>query len=75
MLLLKKNVVSVLFFNQFSQDIFHTLLPEHDDAFQQLMSGSFTIDRQGADLFLHITTETELMNLRQITKLPLFIKF
>ena len=75
MLSLRKNFVSVLFFNQLSQDISHTILSEQEDVFQQLMNGNYDVDRQGADVFLQITSETELLNLRQITSLPLFIKF
>ena len=75
MLSVRKNIVSVLFFNQLSQDICHTVLQEQEDVFQQLMDGNFKVDRQGVDVFLHITSESELLNVRQITRLPLFIKF
>ena len=75
MLVFRKNIVSVLFLNQISQDISHLILSEQEETFQQLMSGNFQINRQGTDVFLQITSETELLNLRQITRLPLFIKF
>jgi len=75
MLSLRNNFVSVLFFNQLSQDISHAILQEQEEAFQQLINGNFNVDRQGTDVFLQITSESELLNLRQITRLPLFIKF
>ena len=70
----RKNIVSVLFFNQLSQDISHLILSEQEEIFQQLMGGNFQVNRHGTDVFLQITSETELLNLRQITRLPLFIK-
>jgi len=75
MLVTGNNLVSVLFYNQLSQDISHTLLNEQEEACQQLLHGNFKTTRNGADLFLQITSETELLNIRKITSLPLFIKF
>ena len=66
-------LVSVLFFNQLSQDISHAILQEQEDIFQELMGGNFQLSREGSDIFLQITSQTELLSLRQITKLPLFI--
>ena len=67
--------VSILFHNQLSQDISHAILHENDEAFQQLMEGNFKTRREGRDVFLHISTESELLNIRQITRIPLFMKF
>ncbi|MFC5271202.1 hypothetical protein [Adhaeribacter terreus] len=67
--------VSVLFRNFHSEDISHAVLFENDDAFQKLMGGNFKITRRGADVFLQISSETELLHLRQITRIPLFMKF
>ena len=67
--------VSVLFQHNRSQDISHAILYENEDAFLQLMSGNFKTSREGADVFLQISSDTELLNIRQITKIPLFMKF
>ena len=75
MLVTGNNLVSVLFYNQLSQDISHAILNENEEACQQLLRGNFKTTRNGADLFLQITSETELLNIRKITSLPLFIKF
>ena len=75
MLVTGNNLVSVLFYNQLSQDISHAILNEQEEACQQLLHGNFKTTRNGTDLFLQITSETELLNIRKITSLPLFIKF
>jgi hypothetical protein len=70
----EKVQVSILFQNQHSHDLAHAILYEDEDAFLQLMTGNFVASREGADIFLKITTETELQHIRQITRIPLFIK-
>ena len=67
--------VSVLFENHLSQDISHAILFENEEAFLQLMNGNFKMSRHGADVFLQINSETELLHIRQITRIPLFMKF
>lgn len=73
MLFTGKDLVSVLFYNHLSQAISHAILAEHEEACQRLLQGDFTFSREGSDVFLQITSKAELVNLRQITKLPLFI--
>ena len=72
---LKSNLVSVLFQNVISAELSHTILDESETVFQQLMGGSFKVSRIGADVFLEITSESELLYLRQLTRIPLFMKF
>ncbi|MBK0402495.1 hypothetical protein I5M27_05825 [Adhaeribacter sp. BT258] len=70
-----RNQVSVLFQNNLSQDISHAILFENEDVFIQLMGGNFKTSREGTDVFLQINSETELLNIRQITRMPMFMKF
>ena len=72
---LKSNLVSVLFQNVISAELSHTILDESETVFQQLMGGSFKVSRIGADVFLEITSESEFLYLRQISRIPLFMKF
>src|SRR5690606_4134390 len=67
--------VSVLFRNNLSQDISHVVLFENEEAFLQLMAGNFKTRRVGADVFLQISSETELLHIRRIVQVPLFMKF
>jgi hypothetical protein len=70
-----KNAVSILFHNQMSQDFSHAVFFEKEEAVEALVKGKFNISREGSDIFLKIASETELLHIRRITKIPLFIKF
>ena len=68
------NAVSILFHNQMSEDFSHAVFFE-EQVFEALKGGGFKYSREGSDIFLQICTETELLHIRQITQIPLFIKF
>ncbi|KAA9340728.1 hypothetical protein [Adhaeribacter soli] len=70
-----KNAVSILFHNQMSKDFSHAVFLEREEALEALMGGGFNYSREGSDIFLQIASETELLHIRRITKIPLFIKF
>jgi hypothetical protein len=69
------NKFSITFHNQVSADISHLLLYEHEDTLLNLMSAGFKTIREGCNIALFLTTETELYKVRHITQTPLFIKF
>ncbi|MFC5271592.1 hypothetical protein [Adhaeribacter terreus] len=69
------NQVSVTFFNSLSADISHTLLSENDEIFIELMESGLPVLRDGFNVMLFVSTETELYKVRRITQIPLFIKF
>ncbi|MBK0403947.1 hypothetical protein I5M27_13210 [Adhaeribacter sp. BT258] len=69
------NQVSVTFFNRLSADVSHTLLYENDEIFSELMNSGLQVQRDGFDIMLFVSTETELYKVRRITQIPLFIKF
>lgn len=69
------NQVSITFHNRLSQDLSHAVLYENEESFQELMKYGFKISRKGSDMVLYVNSETELYKVRQITQIPLFIKF
>ena len=71
----RRKLVSVLFHNQLSKDISHVILDENEDIFQQLVKGNFRTKRHGKDFWLEITSETEMLRIRQITRIPMFMNF
>jgi hypothetical protein len=69
------NQVSITFFNSLSSDFSHALLYENDESFSELMNSGLQILRDGYDVLLFVSSETDLYKVRQITQIPLFIKF
>jgi hypothetical protein len=69
------NKFSITFHNQVSSDISHDLMYDHEDTFLNLMNAGFKTIRDGFNISLFLTTETELYKVRHITQTPLFIKF
>ena len=65
--------VSVTFHSLSSGEIEHAIFHEKDEAFGKLMQAGFKSIRKGKQISIFVKSTAEMVALRKITHIPLFI--